>query len=217
MQELKNPRHERFAQLRALEGLGPWAAYQGIGGKGKKAQAWKLMQRPEIKLRIKALLSEEKDKRLDRALYTKNTVVEGLLENIDSAKNGVKLYRGAPVAEDVNHGAINTAWNLLGIEIGMFVKESKIQHLKDEGLDRLTLQELLEHTQRVLWETSDGQIDLDLDALRGVLAHASERDDPDSGPQDRAVQALRQADGVSRDGGEEARAPVHGGEPAGEV
>jgi hypothetical protein len=209
--ELKNTRHEHFCQLRAIEGLSPWEAYQQIGGKGQKHQARKLMGRADIKARIAELLAEAKERRIDRAMYTKDTVIKGLLDNITSAQNGVKLFRGevcyddagSPI-QDVDHGAINTAWNLLGIEVGMFVKESKIRHLDDDSLDRLSLDELLQHTQRVLWETSDGQIDINLDDLRAVIATAAERDGADSASEDGTLQALRETVGLPHPGGEEA-------------
>lgn len=164
MAALRNTRWENYARARALLALGPSAAYMHIGGTGNpRKQSEKLEVRPQIQQRMQELHEEAKERLIQKQLYTKETVIRGLLENIDEARNQVKttpkgdtVYlkdhagnvafdeHGEPIpVMDRDHTSINRAWELLGIELGMFPKHATLEHRKQDPFDGMSVEEIL--------------------------------------------------------------------------
>lgn len=177
MGQLPNLRWEAYAQARALQQLGVEDAYRAIGGKGNaKRQGRKLNNRREIQQRIRELLEERKERILQQDLYTTETVVLGLLDNIKKADKGAPIfYQGRPCKfeEEDEHGnmverlairrdamAVNRAYELLGIEKGMFPKTTHSIHEKADPLEGLTLDEILLELKTQIFNETGWTVDI---------------------------------------------------------
>lgn len=185
MGQLQNPRWESYAQARALQGLKVEPAYLAIGGTGNpRRMGNKLNARPQVQARIKELLDERKERIMEQDLYTREEVIQGLLNNAKRCDAGAPIfYRGVactfkeedPVTgEEVEQVAIrrdamaiNRAWELLGIEKGMFPKTTQQLHGKLDPLEGLSLEEILvEMAQQIFNETG---WKLDTETLKKAL------------------------------------------------
>ena len=230
MPVLQNTRWELFAQARALQGLSSKDAYLAIGGtKHPSRNGGKLSIRPQVKERIRELTLELKEKQLTRVLYSKDTVIKGILEDIESAKEdlvvqgGKIVYHRDPATNELvfdddgepipvhrpDHRSIQSGWEKLGHELGMFVKEVRDRSDERDPFENMTIQELLTSMAVAVSEASDGRIQLDTDDLLGQLSAKSPGAD---GPRavdaqtqsGRALQAAPEADGLPLDGADEA-------------
>lgn len=180
MGQIHNVRWEAFAQCRALQQLGVEDAYLSSGGKGNpRRQGNKVNAQPVVQARIKELLAERKDKILEQDLYTREEVIHGLLNNARRCDAGAPVFfKGKPCTFKDEEGiqqtairrdsmAINRAWELLGIEKGMFPKTTQQLHGKMDPLEGLSLEEILtEMAQQIFNETG---WKLDLDTLKKAL------------------------------------------------
>ena len=222
---LRRAHWEHFCQYIALQGLMPEAAYLAIGGRGKhpRAAGLKLRSKPMPRERINWLQKERVRRQLEDVSYTRDDVLRLLFQNINDARtliatSGTEIVRGEdgrPLYKpDVK--AVNAGIELLGREIGMFPRESKVQITNLDGLEGMDMVDQLRHLKHTLWEASDGAIDLDTNALLGLLS-PDNRNDPipvEAGEQPgRPLQAISEAEVVSLDGEGEAREAPAGGEP----
>lgn len=175
MPVLKNPRWEAFARAVALRGYGHSEAYRSIGGRSQtnvKKEAYIIARRPEVKARIRELQDDAKKALIERQLYDRETVMKGLLENIHNAHHGtVATYQGKVVYMTDEHGqvvhdeagqpipvhkpdfqAINRGWELLGYELGMFPKQTKLDVSRRDSFDAMTVEEILGQAQQHLMD-----------------------------------------------------------------
>lgn len=189
MPVLSNPRWEQFSQLIALDALRPSEAYRAMGGEGDpRRQGRKLSARPEIRERIHELMETQAERRIEKALYSREDVIKGLLQNIEDARSGIETYEGEivwerdaqgqlvkdedgdpiPVAK-MDHKAINRSWELLGLEFGMFPKQAHLMHGKLDPLEGLTLEQVLSELSGTIREITDGRVQLDTESLLRLL------------------------------------------------
>jgi hypothetical protein len=174
MGQIHNVRWEAFAQARALQQLSVEESYHAIGGKGvARRNGNKLNAQPVVQARIKELLAERKDKILEQDLYTREEVVQGLLNNARRCDAGAPVFfKGVPCtfkdAEGVEQTAIrrdsmaiNRAWELLGIEKGMFPKTTQQLHGKMDPLEGLSLEEILNEMATQIFNETGWKLDLD--------------------------------------------------------
>lgn len=180
MPQLSNVRWEAYAQARALQQLGVEDAYRAIGGRGNaRRQGNKINCRPEVQARIAELLTERKMAILEQDIYTRDMVIKGLLDNIEKADKGAPIfYQGKPCTYKVVNPetgqevealairrdamAVNRAWELLGIEKGMFPKTTHQIHEKADPLEGLTLEEILIELQTQIFNETGWRIDVDV-------------------------------------------------------
>jgi phage terminase small subunit len=104
MGQLSNPRHERFAQGLA-HGLSASEAYLKAGYSESRAAASRL----STKVNIRSRVAELQQRVVENVSLTKEWVIEQLIDNVKRAKE----------LEDLSPA--NTALQLLGKELGMFV------------------------------------------------------------------------------------------------
>lgn len=166
---LENARWEAFCHS-VVFGVGDGkpmtrvAAYKRAGFTGQdKTRAYQISKHPLVKARIAELQLERKELVLERQLFTRDHVIQELLENIrESKRAGLQVYQGQvvylrnPEGELVldEHGepiplvrrdgrAINEGLELLGRELGMFPNVNKLEHARADPFEGLTLREIL--------------------------------------------------------------------------
>jgi len=191
---LKNPRHEMFCQATVFEALAPADAYLATGGTsinpGRAGKKWSL--RADIRNRIAALQQDKVDAHIEKELYDREYVVRQLMENVDEAKRGLTTHRGETVyltdeggrvVRDGNGKAvpvykregqvINKALELLGLEIGMFPKQMKLEEKRDP-FDGMTTEQILVQLRSQL-QTELGWT-LEIGDLEKLIGRAKELD-----------------------------------------
>lgn len=150
---LDNGKHEHFCQLVA-NGESATQAYvlAGYSEKGAAASASRLLKAAEICERL-AFLRSLKEKQhaeavnavIERHALTKDWVIQQLMENVDMAKQATPVLdrQGNPTGlYEQNLAAANRALELLGTELGMFIKKAEVgkpgdfQELSDAELER---------------------------------------------------------------------------------
>ncbi len=142
---LDNAQREKFAQLVSL-GISPTAAYTQAGYKNTNNSSCnhsKTRRRDDVSGRIRHLQMEFHRALTERILYTKQDVIDGLWDTVALARGAKEMVdrqgkNTGQFAVDLK-AAIN-AYNLLGMELGMFVKETRRRedrHLEDLPDDEL--------------------------------------------------------------------------------
>lgn len=150
---LDNAKHEHFCQL-VSNGESATVAYElaGYSAQGAAASASRLLKKAEICERL-AFLRSLKEKQhaevvsavVEKAGLTKEWIISQLMENVAMAKAAEPVLdsEGKPTGEyKQNLPAANKALELLGSEIGMFIKKAEVgkpgefQDLADDELDR---------------------------------------------------------------------------------
>jgi Phage terminase, small subunit len=134
---LENAKHEHFCQLNA-NGESATQAYvlAGYSAKGAGPSAARLLKNAQICERIASLRAikeaqhaESVRATIEKAGLSKAWVLEQLMENVAMAKAAepVRDSEGNPTGEyKQNLGAANKALELLGSEIGMFIKKAEV-------------------------------------------------------------------------------------------
>ena len=137
MPTLRNAKHERFAQERST-GSKLCDAYLAAGYSGSRAQATshasRLAQRPEVAERITELQERMADKVVRNVTYDRDYVIENLKENLERALTNRPVLdrQGNPTGDYRYDGAVvNRAIELLGNELGMFVKETRRRETRE--------------------------------------------------------------------------------------
>jgi phage terminase small subunit len=148
-----NAKHEHFCQLVA-NGESATQAYvlAGYSDKGAAASANRLLKNAEICDRIaylRALKEQDqvqaRQQAIERTALTKEWIIQQLMENVAMAKQAepVRDSEGNETGEyKQNLPAANKALEMLGTEIGMFIKKAEIgkpgefQDLTDDELER---------------------------------------------------------------------------------
>lgn len=226
---LKNLLHERFCMALIVDQLHRHDAYRKAGGKGDpRKQSYRILsQYPEVKERIEELKAELHERRMKKAIYSREDVIYGLLRNIQEARSGFKVWQDKVVEDPetgepmrlVDHRAVNQAYQLLGMEIGMFPKQATLTHQKAAPLEGLTVPEMLEHVRLAVLEASDGAVQLDVDQLFAAIAggegpNGSPAAHEDHGAADRTLPAVSETAPLPSGGEGSPRAGDAGGEPA---
>ena len=110
--------------------------------KAEERSAQKIAHRPDVKARVAAIMKEWHDRRMsaeeDEFKFPRAAVLRSLVENYQRAaglvpvldKNGV--FMGV---FKVDYKAANTSLELLGTELGMFIKQHKHLHQNANPLD----------------------------------------------------------------------------------
>ena len=168
MPVLRNPRHELFAQARS-QGYKVSEAYRIAGGKSPntKRQGDQLAARPDVKARISELLRGQADLVVERAALGKEEILSEILRNAqESRKFG-------------NYAASNKAYELYGLELGMFVRRSEQRRGKLDPIEDAKDDDLLELIARGIEELAGDGVQVD----RALLAKAVRVQElPDDGP-----------------------------------
>lgn len=137
MPVLENVRHERMVNSIA-KGLSPVEAYKSAGFLGKAAatNASEILNRPEVKARLKELTSRISKSAVAQASAKLALTKELILAELwDNAQQGRKVKGGSSVR--------NRALELLGKHLGMF-QEASDKPVKLEDLSTEDLKKLLE-------------------------------------------------------------------------
>lgn len=152
---LSNAKHEHFVQLVAT-GESATKAYElaGYSAQGAAASASRLLKSAQICERLAFLRSlkeqqhaEVTNRVIERAGLSKEWVIAQLIENVSMAKAAEPVLdsEGKPTGEyKQNLPAANKALELLGVELGMFIKKAEVgkpgefQDLTDAELERQT-------------------------------------------------------------------------------
>lgn len=109
---LKNSRHELFAQAIA-SGKTPTDAYTLAGFVPNGANGSRLLSVESVRKRVSEIQSAMAARLVKQAYYTREWVVEQLIDNVERAK----------AAKD--YGAANAALRLLGAERSMFITRTE--------------------------------------------------------------------------------------------
>lgn len=127
MPVLTNPRHERFAQLKAA-GMSATEAYEKAGFQPNDGNACKLANRPEILDRIKEITGAVTVQAMKQAAIDKTWVIERLVENVNRAMQAEAVKRGDEETGEYRYeGSVaNRALELLGKELGMFIERKEV-------------------------------------------------------------------------------------------
>jgi phage terminase small subunit len=150
---LDNAKHEHFAQL-VSNGESASQAYvlAGYSPQGAGQSANKLLKKPEVSSRLAYLRATKEQSHADarqavieKAALTKEWIITQLMENVAMAKQAgpVRDSEGNETGEyKQNLPAANKALELLGVELGMFIKKAEVgkpgefQDLTDDELER---------------------------------------------------------------------------------
>jgi phage terminase small subunit len=150
---LDNAKHEHFAQL-VSNGESASQAYvlAGYSPQGAGQSANKLLKKPEVSSRLAYLRgikeqthAEARQAVIEKAALTKEWIITQLMENVAMAKQAepVRDSEGNETGEyKQNLPAANKALELLGVELGMFIKKAEVgkpgefQDLTDDELER---------------------------------------------------------------------------------
>jgi hypothetical protein len=126
---LSNPRHEMFSQFRALAGLQIAEAYNQAGGPARGDNAFKqgakIAYRPDVKLRMAWLKSDQARKLQDANVMSRREVLEELKTNVGLGR----IVKGGLAAS-------NKALELIGgEEHEMFIQKRELRTKKLDELD----------------------------------------------------------------------------------
>lgn len=158
MPVLENSRWELFAQATA-SGKKPSLAYVCAGFVASSANACRLLSRDSVRQRVNEIQSAMAARAVKQAYYTREWVVEQLIDNVMRAK----------AASD--YGAANTALKLLGIEQSMFV-DRKETGSPGQFATLQSEQEVLKLVRAELGEPAARQL---AEALKGADRREAER------------------------------------------
>lgn len=134
---LDNGKHEHFCQL-VTNGESATQAYvlAGYSDKGAGQSANKLLKKPEISSRLAYLRAIKEQEHaaartavIEQAGLNKEWVIAQLMENVAMAKQAepVRDADGNKTGEyKQNLPAANKALELLGVELGMFIKKAEV-------------------------------------------------------------------------------------------
>lgn len=130
--QLKNGKHERFAQAMA-RGVNQTNAAKEAGYPEGSAhvRASEIMRRPEVKARIEELKAKAETLAVKRVALSREVVLERLLAVAEMAVAAKNLT------------AANRAWELIGKELGMFVDRKMDMKSPLEALNAQQLQALM--------------------------------------------------------------------------
>jgi len=148
LSRLNNTRHELIAQHRS-NGMEWGECYRLAGYKGGDltACAQKMLARhPEVRERVNELLEIRAHASTTLHTYGKTEIVAGLLKNARMGQSPIPVNNNKGEATgNVKYDltASNRAFELLGMELGMFPKVSKLQHGKLDPLEGLEQAEVL--------------------------------------------------------------------------
>lgn len=152
-QPLKNAKHEHFCQL-VSNGESATRAYvlAGYSDKGAKQGASRLLTNDDVCLRIECLRGQKELMHketvtavIQNAGISKEWIIEQLVENVAMAKSAIPVLdsEGIPTGEyKQNLAAANKALELLGSELGMFIKKVEtggpgdFERMTDDELER---------------------------------------------------------------------------------
>lgn len=137
MPALRNPKHERAAQLLA-SGQTKADAYRGAGYSYKPASAHNLFNKPDMVARVAEIIGDVVDaqrKGQERAIKKVEITVDWVLERLKF--NAERALRGQPVLDSMGHhtgqftgkidGAVaNEALKLIGQHLGMFINRHEV-------------------------------------------------------------------------------------------
>lgn len=131
MPVLKNPKHERFAQLVSNgESYKKSAQLVGYTERSSESQGSKLASNPKIRERISELGERIVDQAASSVAISKAWVLETLVANVRRAmqEEPVRDHKGVPTGEYIYQGNVaNKALELIGKEFGMFVDRKDIK------------------------------------------------------------------------------------------
>jgi hypothetical protein len=187
-----NSQWEAYCQARTILRKFPQDAYRYAGYSGNPYYgSRRLIAKPEIKRRIEELKTAMATVAIDREQYTREEVLQYLLDVCDTGMSGdVLQYKGKTsywtdqegkfILDDngaaipmrkLDRRAVVSAAELLGIEKeGMFPRHSKIEHTKGAPFEGLTTEEILEEARVQLKQ--DLGWDLDLKDLLDLVKRA---------------------------------------------
>lgn len=155
--QLDNGKHEHFCQLVA-NGESATKAYvlAGYSEQGAAASASRLLKNAQICERLAFLRSLKEEQHaesvkaaMDKAGLSKEWIIAQLMENVSMAKQAIPVLdrKGDFTGEyQQNLPAANKALELLGSEIGMFIRKAEVgkpgefQELTDAELDRQAIE-----------------------------------------------------------------------------
>ena len=143
MPPLDNPKHERFAQAVAA-GKSAVDAYESAGYRRNRGHASTLRKNPKLLKRVDEILETRGQIQqrgtlaaIERTRLTKTTIIEMLLADRELArKNG-------------QSSAAIRATELLGIELGMFIRKTHNRHSHERKLSEMSPEERAQEIQRL--------------------------------------------------------------------
>lgn len=179
-------------------GLDNSDAYRHIQGKGDpRWQGLKIASHQRVKDRVLELQEEAKERLIQKCLYDHDWVVKELMENVDTAKRGITTFQGKTAYmtdehgkvlkdEDGNatpvykrdHNAIQRTLELLGLELGMFPRQAKVEHQKSDPFSGMSTEEVLLQAKNQMESELGWTIDMtDLMKLVGIAREENSKSD----------------------------------------
>ena len=155
MPELKNQRHELFAQGLA-GGKSADEAYEAAGYKQNRHNASRLKTKEHITIRV----AEIQGKAAERVEIDRAWVLERLVENVERSMQAaaVKNAEGEAIGEYAYQGNVaNKALELLGKEIGMFVDRKEVRTGKLDAIEDDQLDDLIAGVKSILASGAVGE------------------------------------------------------------
>ncbi len=132
---LPQARRERFCNLIALEGMTSVQAYQKAGYRGADRKAWMLVCQNPIKDRIAELRERVSRRKIEEVVYKADYTAGWISTNLIEVFERGMAAKPVLDTKGVECGvwkcdlrAATRALELLGIELGMFVKRSEVRH-----------------------------------------------------------------------------------------
>ena len=146
---LENAKHERFAQALAA-GKSAVDAYEFAGYRRNRGHASTLRKDPKLLIRVDEILETRGQIRgrgalaaIERACLTKSTVIDMLIADRELArKNG-------------QSSAAIRATELIGIELGMFVKRTDNKHIVERRFSEMSEEEQERYAGELLREARE--------------------------------------------------------------
>lgn len=147
MPVLKNPKHERFAQL-VSSGVSKTQAAKDVGYSELRApqQGSNLAKTRKVAERIQELTVRVEDQTASTASISRAWVLERLIENVDRCMQAIQVMDklGKPTGIYAwNPKEANAGLALIGKEIGMFV-EKKDLTVRSASIEEIPQDELIE-------------------------------------------------------------------------
>jgi phage terminase small subunit len=149
MPALKNPKHEKYAELLA-KGIGQGEAYEMVGYQKNDSHASRLARTGKIEARVAELRERTIAKVVEKTAISRIWVLDMLRENLQRAMchKAVLGSDGLPIGEYTYNGNVaNRALELIGKEIGMFIDRKEFKHSVGE-FDKMSDAELVQALAR---------------------------------------------------------------------
>jgi phage terminase small subunit len=145
MPVLRNPKHERFAQL-VSQGVKPTEAAKSVGYSALRSAATgsELVRERKIAERIEELTAKVTEQIVKHSVVDRSWVLERLKENLERAMQHepVRDSKGKETGEYVYQGNVaNRALELIGKELGMFIDRGEFRFL-DKPIEELPYDQL---------------------------------------------------------------------------